>query len=172
MRVRVLFFGGLKDLAGKSSDLLELPEGALVRDVLAHYLAEVPRMKELVASLAVAVNQEYAGSETGLKSGDEVALLPPVSGGSERERARRPLDSRRDAGATVWVPVLVTLQLFEIRLIRRACCSASSGVRMGLLSSLKVWCATRLAGGGRFILTMRLMKRWRCGRWKVWRSRR
>jgi molybdopterin converting factor subunit 1 len=84
MRVRVLFFGGLKDLAGKSEDLLELPEGALVRDVLAHYLSEVPRMKELVASLAVAVNQEYAGAETGLKSGDEVALLPPVSGGSGR----------------------------------------------------------------------------------------
>jgi MoaE-MoaD fusion protein len=84
MRVRVLFFGGLKDLAGKSDDLLELPEGALVRDVLAHYLSEVPRMKESMASLAVAVNQEYAGAETGLKSGDEVALLPPVSGGSGR----------------------------------------------------------------------------------------
>jgi MoaE-MoaD fusion protein len=82
MRVRVLFFGGLKDLAGKSSDLLELPDEALVRDVLAHYLLEVPRMRELVASLAVAVNQEYAGAETALKSDDEVALLPPVSGGS------------------------------------------------------------------------------------------
>jgi molybdopterin converting factor subunit 1 len=85
MRVRVLFFGGLKDLAGKSEDLLELPEGARVRDVLAHYLSQVPRMKESVASLAVAVNQEYTGSETGLKSGDEVALLPPVSGGSGGE---------------------------------------------------------------------------------------
>jgi MoaE-MoaD fusion protein len=84
MRVRVLFFGGLKDLAGKSSDLLELPEGALVRDVLGHYVGLVPRLKESLASLAVAVNQEYAGTETGLKSGDEVALLPPVSGGSGR----------------------------------------------------------------------------------------
>ncbi len=82
MRVRVLFFGGLKDLAGKSSELLNLPDGAFVRDVLAHYLSEVPRMKEFVGSLAVAVNREYAGGETGLKSGDEVALLPPVSGGS------------------------------------------------------------------------------------------
>ena len=81
MRVRVLFFGGLKDLAGKSDDLLDLPEGALVGDVLEHYLSEVPRMKESLASLAVAVNQEYAGAKTRLKSGDEVALLPPVSGG-------------------------------------------------------------------------------------------
>jgi MoaE-MoaD fusion protein len=95
MRVRVLFFGGLKDLAGKSEDLLELPEGALVRDVLAHYLSEVPRMKESLASLAVAVNQEYAGAGTGLKSGDEVALLPPVSGGSGRALiVRDPIDTQ------------------------------------------------------------------------------
>ena len=67
MRVRVLFFGGLKDLAGKSDDLLDLPEGALVGDVLEHYLSEVPRMKESLASLAVAVNQEYAGAKTRLK---------------------------------------------------------------------------------------------------------
>ena len=94
MRVRVLFFGGLKDLAGKSNDLLELPEGALVRDVLAHYLSEVPRMKESLPSLAVAVNQEYAGAETGLKSGDEVALLPPVSGGSGHALiVRDPIDT-------------------------------------------------------------------------------
>jgi molybdopterin converting factor subunit 1 len=94
MRVRVLFFGGLKDLAGKSNDLLDLPEGALVRDLLAHYLSEVPRMKESLASLAVAVNQEYAGAETGLKSGDEVALLPPVSGGSGHALiVRYPIDT-------------------------------------------------------------------------------
>jgi molybdopterin converting factor subunit 1 len=84
MRVRILFFGGLKDLVGKSSDLLELPDGALVRDVLTHYLTLFPGMRELAASLAVAVNQEYAGAETRLKSEDEVALLPPVSGGSGR----------------------------------------------------------------------------------------
>src|ERR1700690_1667997 len=94
MRVRILFFGGLKDLAGKSNDLLDLPEGALVRDVLEHYLSEVPRMKESLASLAVAVNQEYAGAKTRLKSGDEVALLPPVSGGSgSASIVRDPIDT-------------------------------------------------------------------------------
>jgi len=95
MRVRVLFFGGLKDLAGKSTDLLELPDGALVRDVLAHYLAQVPGMRELVASLAVAVNEEYASAETTLKADDEVALLPPVSGGSGRALiVRNPIDTQ------------------------------------------------------------------------------
>jgi molybdopterin converting factor subunit 1 len=82
MRVRVLFFGVLKDLVGRTGELLELPEGAVVREVLSHYLSEVPRMREAVASIAVAVNQEYAGAETVLRPDDEVALMPPVSGGS------------------------------------------------------------------------------------------
>ena len=82
MRVRVLFFGVLKDLVGRTGESLELPDGAVVREVLSHYLSEVPRMREAVASIAVAVNQEYAGAETVLRSDDEVALLPPVSGGS------------------------------------------------------------------------------------------
>src|SRR5580693_5984174 len=95
MRVRVLFFGGLKDLAGKSSDLLELSDGALVRDVLTHYQAQVPGLEAMVASLAVAVNQEYAAVETRLKSDDEVALLPPVSGGSGRALIiRDPIDTQ------------------------------------------------------------------------------
>jgi|SRR5882672_658635 len=87
MQVRVLFFGILKDLAGKSSDVLDLPDGALVRDVLSHYIADIPKMRESTASLAVAVNQEYAGPETKLRSDDEVAILPPVSGGSAGGRA-------------------------------------------------------------------------------------
>jgi MoaE-MoaD fusion protein len=82
MRVRIFFFGMLKDLAGKSSDWLELPEPASVADVLAHYQAHIPRLKDSLPSLAVAVNQQYAGRETKLKTDDEVALLPPVSGGS------------------------------------------------------------------------------------------
>ena len=81
MRVRVLFFGVLKDLAGKSGEVLELPDGAVVRDLMAHYRAEVPRMRDALGAIAVAVNREYAGAETVLKSDDEVGLLPPVSGG-------------------------------------------------------------------------------------------
>ena len=96
MRVRVLFFGMLKDLVGKSSDVLDLPDGGMVRDVLSHYISDVPQMRKSMASLAVAVNQEYAGPETVLKADDEVALLPPVSGGSGRAAAivRDPIDTR------------------------------------------------------------------------------
>ena len=84
MRVRILFFGILKDLAGKSSDSLEMPDGSSVRELLSLCSVQAPKLRESLASIAVAVNQEYAGPETALKSGDEVALLPPVSGGSEK----------------------------------------------------------------------------------------
>src|SRR5208282_3213469 len=82
MRVRVLFFGMLKDMAGKASDEVELAEGATVRALLAHYESQIPRLKESLPALALAVNQEYARVDTTLRAGDEVALLPPVSGGS------------------------------------------------------------------------------------------
>jgi molybdopterin converting factor subunit 1 len=82
MRVRVLFFGVLKDLAGQAGESLELPDGALVRELLEHYAQQLPRMKASLAALAVAVNQQYAGPEAVLRPDDEVALLPPVSGGS------------------------------------------------------------------------------------------
>jgi len=96
MRVHVLFFGILKDLAGKSSDRLELRDGASVRNVLEHYALEAPRLQESLASLAVAVNQQYAGPDTKLKSDDEVALLPPVSGGSRTAASivRGPIDTQ------------------------------------------------------------------------------
>ena len=83
MRVRVLFFGMLKDLVGKASDTLDLDQGASVADLLAHYETQIPRLRESLPSLALAVNQEYASAETKLRSNDEVAILPPVSGGKD-----------------------------------------------------------------------------------------
>ena len=82
MQIRVLFFGMLKDLLGRSSDALELPEGARLQAVLSHYASQAPRLESLLPSLALSVNQEYSGPEKVLRSGDEVGLLPPVSGGS------------------------------------------------------------------------------------------
>jgi molybdopterin synthase catalytic subunit len=80
MQVRVLFFGILKDVNGKSEDSVDLREGASVRDLLAHYASE-PRFHGVLSSIAVAVNQQYAAADTVLQPSDEVALLPPVSGG-------------------------------------------------------------------------------------------
>src|SRR5579872_2061282 len=83
MRVRVLFFGMVKEMAGKSQEELNLPDGALIRDVLQHYEDRLPQLKGLRSSLAVAVNQQYASPDAVLKPDDEIAVLPPVSGGTE-----------------------------------------------------------------------------------------
>ena len=94
MQVRVLFFGVLKDLAGRSSDLLTLPDLATANDVLEHYQQQILPMKSMLPSIAISINQEYSGSNAILKSGDEVALLPPVSGGAPRcEITRKTIDT-------------------------------------------------------------------------------
>ena len=96
MRVRVLFFGMLKDLVGKASDTLDLDQGASVADLLAHYETQIPRLRESLPSLALAVNQEYASAETKLRSNDEVAILPPVSGGKDGSRIVSGRGNRRE----------------------------------------------------------------------------
>ncbi len=79
MRVTVLVFGVLKEMITGESQTLELPPGATVDTVLLRLL---PEQSKLWPTLAVAVNQHYAPRHHPLQDGDEVALLPPVSGGS------------------------------------------------------------------------------------------
>ncbi|HUK54745.1 MAG TPA: molybdenum cofactor biosynthesis protein MoaE [Candidatus Binatia bacterium] len=81
MRVRVLFFGRLKDIVGRGEEDAELPEGARVEDLFARYSAAFPALGGLRPSVAASVNQELAGWAARLGAGDEVAFLPPVSGG-------------------------------------------------------------------------------------------
>ena len=83
VRVRILLFGILKEVAGRSAAEVDVGDGAAVRDVLARCEAEIPGLRAHLPSSATAVNQEYAGLGTKLKDGDEVALLPPVSGGAD-----------------------------------------------------------------------------------------
>jgi molybdopterin synthase catalytic subunit/molybdopterin converting factor small subunit len=83
MRARVLFFGMLKDLVGRSAEEIELPEGADLGSVFERYAAREPRLRALAPSIVAARNQEFADLATRLADGDEVAFLPPVSGGIE-----------------------------------------------------------------------------------------
>ena len=82
MKIGVLFFGVLKDVLGRVGDTVDLPEGARVREVLVHFAHLAPELGAMLPSLAISVNGEYAEGERALREGDEVALLPPVSGGS------------------------------------------------------------------------------------------
>jgi molybdopterin converting factor subunit 1 len=82
VQVRVLFFGLLTDVVGRRSDTLSLPAGSTLQDLLAHYQSNFPRLAGFASSLAVSLNQSYAPLSASLSEGDEVALLPPVSGGT------------------------------------------------------------------------------------------
>lgn len=96
MQVRVLPFGILKDWLGAST--LDLPEGATVAallDELASHPAPIPR--STWASIAVSVNHEYAKPAQILREGDEVGLLPPVSGGNVDESDKGSIAIVREA---------------------------------------------------------------------------
>jgi molybdopterin synthase catalytic subunit len=82
MQVRVLFFGVLKDLSGRASEALTLPDQATAADVIQHCKQRFPSLKGALSSIAISVNQEYADPNRALRADDEVGLLPPVSGGS------------------------------------------------------------------------------------------
>ena len=82
MQVTVLFFGVLRDALGRSNEVVTLPEGARLADLIAHYEAATPHLKEFLPTIAVSVNQEYAAPTVSLRDHDEIALLPPVSGGT------------------------------------------------------------------------------------------
>jgi molybdopterin synthase catalytic subunit len=82
MRARVLFFGMLKELVGRSTEEIDLPQGADLRSVFEHYAARQPRLREMASSIVMARNQEFADLGTHLADGDEIAFLPPVSGGA------------------------------------------------------------------------------------------
>jgi molybdopterin synthase catalytic subunit/molybdopterin converting factor small subunit len=82
MHIRVLLFGVLQDLLPGEGETLDLPSGSTVDTVLSHYRKLAPEPCGLWTALAMAVNREYAPRTRALEDGDEVALLPPVSGGS------------------------------------------------------------------------------------------
>jgi molybdopterin converting factor subunit 1 len=80
-RVKVLFFGRLREIVGHAEDSVELPDGAPIEALFSHYGANHPELARFRVSLVASRNQEFAAWSTPLHSGDEVAFLPPVSGG-------------------------------------------------------------------------------------------
>ena len=82
MRIRVLFFGQLKDIVGGSSDEIELPDGASLETVFRSYASQLPKLAAMEGSVAMARNQRFAPPSEAVQDGDEVAMMPPVSGGN------------------------------------------------------------------------------------------
>jgi molybdopterin synthase catalytic subunit len=82
-QIPVLFFATLKDLAGTNRTVIDLPDGARVRDLKAVLGEKFPGLKKGLASCLVSLNQEFAFDEDLIADQAEIALFPPVSGGSE-----------------------------------------------------------------------------------------
>ena len=81
MKVRLRFFASLREQLRMSECEMELPEQATVRRVWDTLCADHPEIERFGASVSFAVNREYADGDAALRDGDEVAFIPPVSGG-------------------------------------------------------------------------------------------
>ena len=81
MRVTVRLFARLRDLAGAGELVRDVPRPATVQTVWNALVAETPSLVEYEKTMSVAVNAEYARMGAAVNEGDEVAFLPPVSGG-------------------------------------------------------------------------------------------
>jgi molybdopterin converting factor subunit 1 len=88
VRVKVLFFGMLKDIVGRAEDHIEVADDARLESVFTRYARQFPRLTDLESSIVLACNQEFCDRSVAIREGDEIAFLPPVSGGSSRADGR------------------------------------------------------------------------------------
>ena len=82
MRVKVLFFGMLKDITGRAEEDLQLTGVSHLGGVFDHYATRFPRIREMAGSIVLARNREFSATSSPVADGDEIAFLPPVSGGA------------------------------------------------------------------------------------------
>lgn len=87
MLVRVVYLGMLKEIAGREREDVELAEAAILGDLYRQLQQRIPKLQEFRGAIALAVNYEYADGSVALHDGDEVALIPPVSGGKQAPAA-------------------------------------------------------------------------------------
>lgn len=81
MRVTVRLFARLRDMAGTGELVRDVPGPATVQSIWAGLVAEIPALAQYEKTMSVAVNAEYSRMGAAVQDGDEVAFLPPVSGG-------------------------------------------------------------------------------------------
>ena len=111
--MKVLFFGMLKDVVGRAEDSLDLETGATLGEVFDYYGSRYPRLRQMAGNILLARNQEFASPATQIDGGDEIAFLPPVSGGSP---PRHEISENGHFFALTWHPI-VTRKLVD-RLLR------------------------------------------------------
>lgn len=81
MIITVKLFAAMRDRAGSDTAEVELPDGATVADLRRALGQQLPLAQSLLARSAVSVNHDFADNDRPLRAADEVAVIPPVSGG-------------------------------------------------------------------------------------------
>jgi molybdopterin synthase catalytic subunit len=81
LKITVKFFASYKEVLGKEQIEIQLDDNSTVDHLLSRLRQDYPKLGNLMETLVVSINLEYATFDTKLREGDEVALLPPVSGG-------------------------------------------------------------------------------------------
>jgi molybdopterin converting factor subunit 1 len=94
--VDLRYFAAMREALGRSSERLSVPAGTTASAMLDHLVAEQPKLDRMRSIVMVMVNQAYASPDTVLSDGDEVAFIPPVSGGASSfyRVQEAPIDAR------------------------------------------------------------------------------
>jgi MoaE-MoaD fusion protein len=97
MQVRIVYLGMLREIAGRDREVVHLADNSTLLELYSDLQQRMPKLQDFRGAIALAVNYEYAGGSVVLRENDEVALIPPVSGGSgkteEPPPAKLPLPS-------------------------------------------------------------------------------
>jgi molybdopterin converting factor subunit 1 len=88
MRITVLYFAVFRERLGRSDEVVELVDGARVRDAVEALAGKHAAIAALRGRFRVAVNEEFSEDDRVLADGDEVALIPPVAGGADSRHVR------------------------------------------------------------------------------------
>lgn len=89
MQVKIVYFGVLRDLAGREHETVDVDNGAKLGDLYSSLQNRIRGLEKFSGSIAMSINYEYARPDAPLNDGDEVALLPPVSGGADFRESDR-----------------------------------------------------------------------------------